>query len=91
MKKINKLPKFKNYEEEAKFWDSHDFSELWEDAKLVNLEFIDDSKHEEIITLRVKPKLKEKLEQVAKNYGLNLSSLSRMWLIEKLQEATKKS
>lgn len=91
MKKTNKLPKFKNYEEEAKFWDSHDFNEFWEGAKPVKLEFIDDSKHEEIITVRVKPKMKEKLEQMARNYGLNLSSLSRMWLIEKLQEAAKKS
>jgi len=53
----------------------------------VEIEYLDDSKREETITVRVQPKLKERLEKLAKSYGINLSTLARMWLIEKLRES----
>lgn len=31
----NRIPEFHNYEEEAEFWDTHDFSEFWNEAKSV--------------------------------------------------------
>ncbi len=89
MKKLkkfpNKLPKFKNYEEEAEFWDTHDLSEIWAKGEPVNIEFIDDSKKEEIIAVRVNPRLKERLEKESRIRGVSLSDLARMWFIEKLR------
>ena len=92
MKKSNvgKIPEFKSRAEEAHFWDTHDITEYWGEMKDVEIEFLDDSKREETITVRVQPKLKERLEKLAKSYGLNLSTLARMWMIEKLRESQAK-
>lgn len=87
--KISKIPEFKSRAEEAHFWDTHDITDFWNEMEEVDIEFVDDTKHEETITVRVKPKLKERLEKIAKSYGINLSSLARMWLIEKLRKVGK--
>jgi predicted DNA binding CopG/RHH family protein len=89
MRKVKKIPEFKNYAEEAKFWDTHDFSDFWEETEPVEIEFLGETKREDTITIRVQPRLKERLEQLARSYGINLSSLARMWLIEKLRQAGK--
>ena len=34
--------------------------------------------------------LKERLGKVARGYGLNMSTLARMWLVEKLKETQSK-
>ena len=87
--KISKIPEFKSRAEEAHFWDTHDITDYWNEMEEVEVEFLDDTRHEDTITVRVKPKLKERLEKIAKSYGINLSSLARMWLIEKLRETAK--
>ena len=89
MKKKSRIPEFKSIAEEARFWDTHSFADYWDEMEDVEIEFVDDTKHDETITVRVKPKLKERLEKVAKSYGIQLSSLARMWLIEKLRETAK--
>lgn len=44
----------------------------------------DDPKEENIVVLVQKP-IKERLEQIARRKGLNISSLTRMWIMEKPQ------
>lgn len=85
--KVSKIPEFKSRAEEAHFWDTHDVTDYWGEMEDVEIEFLDDSKRKETITVRVQPKLKERLEKLAKSYGINLSTLARMWLIEKLRES----
>ncbi len=85
--KTSKIPEFKSKAEEAHFWDTHDITDYWGEMEDVEIEYLDDSKREETITVRVQPKLKERLEKLAKSYGINLSTLARMWLIEKLRES----
>ena len=89
MKKANisKIPEFKSRAEEAHFWDTHDIIDYWDEMQDVEVEFLDDSKRVETITVRVQPKLKERLGKLAKSYGINLSTLARMWMIEKLRES----
>ena len=89
-KKISKIPEFKSIAEEAKFWDTHSFSDYWDEMESVEVEFLNEQKHEETITVRVKPKFKERLEKVARSYGINLSTLARMWLIERLRQTQTK-
>lgn len=84
--KKNKIPVFKNYQEEAKFWDTHDASNYLDEMKLVDVEFIPKAKKEETVTIRIEPKLKEKLSNLARSYGINLSSLTRMWILERLKQ-----
>ena len=92
MKKTNvsKIPEFKSRAEEAHFWDTHDITDYWGEMKDVEIEFLNEPKREETITIRVQPKLKERLEKLAQGYGINLSTLARMWLIEKLRQTQTK-
>ena len=84
--KKNKIPKFKNYVEEANFWDTHDVTDYLDEMKFTDVEFVPCQKKEETVTIRIESKLKNKMENVARNSGVNLSTLARMWLIEKLRQ-----
>ena len=33
LKKSNQIPKFKNYQKEAKFWNTHDFTDFKDEFK----------------------------------------------------------
>ena len=85
MKKKSRIPKFKSIEEEAHFWDTHSIVD-YED-EMENVEIIFDLKNTRDATLvvRVQSAIKQKLEKLARKKGLNASTLSRMWLIEKLK------
>ncbi len=85
MKKKKVLPKFKNHEEEAKFWDTHSFSDYWEDFKEIDLSVELHKPRDKTLVIRVQDNVKTKLEKVAKSKGINVSALARMWLVEKLQ------
>ena len=90
-KKKFKLPDFNkmNYKEEAKFWDTHDWGEFWDELEDVDIVVELDKPRDETIVLRVQKEVKEGLDKFAKRLGLNLSTLVRMWLMEKLQENLK--
>ncbi|OGE45669.1 hypothetical protein A3B39_01495 [Candidatus Daviesbacteria bacterium RIFCSPLOWO2_01_FULL_37_10] len=86
IKKKSRIPKFKTYEEEANFWDTHEFTEFEDELEDVEIVFELNKPRDEAIVLRVQKDLKEKLDKKARSMGLNLSTLARMWLMEKLQE-----
>lgn len=92
-KKKSRLPDFNKmaYEEEAKWWDTHDLGDYWGGFKDVNIVFELDKPRDETVVLRVQKNIKDRLEKVARGMGLNLSTLARMWLMEKLQESSRKS
>lgn len=84
-KKIDKIPKFKSLEEEANFWDSHSFADYWDEFEDVKV-IVDLKKpRDETLIVRLQKSLKNHLERIARSKGLNVSTLARMWLIEKLQ------
>lgn len=83
-KKKNRIPKFKNLEEEAKFWDTHSITDFEDELKDVEIVFELDKPRDETLILRLQKGVKEKLEKVARSKGLNVSTLARMWLMEKL-------
>lgn len=89
-KKKLKWPNFDkmSYEEEANWWDSHDWGEYWDELADVDIVVKLDKPKDETLVLRIRKELKDKLERVAKNKGLNVSTLARMWL-EKLPSASK--
>lgn len=85
MRKKSKIPKFKSLEEEARFWDTHSFADYWDEFRNVDLVVDLQKPKEEILVLRVQKNIKDQLEKIAKNKGLNISSLARLWLMERLQ------
>lgn len=86
MKKNRKsrIPKFKSLEEEARFWDTHSFADYWDEFEDVDLVVELHKPKEETLVVRLQKDMKERLERIAKTKGLNISSLARMWLTEKL-------
>lgn len=86
-RKIDKIPDFKSYKEEAEFWDTHSLADYWDKWKDVDIVFDLDKPRNETLVVRLQKDLKDKLEKIARNRGLNLSTLARMWLIEKLHSA----
>lgn len=85
MKKIRPIRPFKTLEEEANFWDSHDLSSALKNPKIPLSELLSlEPKKEVVMTLRVQKVVKEKIDKLAKNKGINPTTLSRMWLIERL-------
>lgn len=84
-RKKNRIPDFKNRQELAKFWDTHDIADYLDELKPVKIKFELEKPRDEAIVVRVQSGIKQQLERVAKRKGLNISSLARMWLLEKLQ------
>ena len=85
--KVNKIPNFKNYQEEAKFWDMHSFADYWDQFKNVDLVVNLQKPKKESLVLRIQKDMKRKLEKVARKKKVSVSTLSRIWLSEKLQAA----
>lgn len=85
-KRKSRIPKFKTIEEEARFWDTHSFADYWDELEDVEVVVELDKPRDETMILRVQKDVKDKIEKVARSKGLNLSTLARMWLIEKLRE-----
>ena len=85
-KKKFKFPDFSkmSYEEEANWWDTHDFTEFWDELEDVDIVFELDKPRTESLVLRIQKDIKEKLQKIARSKGLNVSTLARMWLMEKL-------
>lgn len=90
-RKVNKIPKFKTYKEEAKFWDAHNITDFEDETKDVEILFELDKPRDETLIIRLQKDFKEKLEKVARSRGLNISTLARMWLMEKLQSSHSKA
>lgn len=84
-KKKSRIPDFKTYEEEAHFWDTHDITDFEDETEDVEIVFELDKPRNEMLVLRLQKNIKDKLERIARNHGLNVSTLARMWLMEKLQ------
>ena len=81
-----KIPKFKNYKEEAEFWDTHDVTDYLSEMKFKDVEFLPRKKKADKVTFRLETPLKERLIKEAHKQGLNLSTLIRIWTIEKLRQ-----
>lgn len=88
-KKKFKFPDFDkmSYKDEARWWDKHDFTEFWDELEDVDIVFELDKPRTESLVLRIQKDIKEKLEKVARSKGLNVSTLARMWLMEKLSHS----
>ena len=75
------------YEEEANWWDAHSLADFWDELEDVDIVFELKKPRDETLIVRLQKEFKERLEKVARSKGLNVSTLARMWLAEKLREA----
>jgi hypothetical protein len=80
----SRIPDFQSREEEAAFWDTHDFTEFLEETRPVKLRV---GKHlSEGLTVRFDREDREELTRRASEQGIGPSTLVRMWIKERLRQ-----
>ena len=84
-RRVSRIPKFTSIEEEAKFWDTHsvtDFEDETDDVEIV----VDLAKpRDDTLVVRVQKPMKMRLASIANKKGITTSTLTRIWLSEKLK------
>ena len=78
-----KIPEFKSVEEEARFWDTHDFTDFEDETTPVEVKV--SSNLSKVVPVRLAPDALTKLDAEAKRLGIGTSTLIRMWVLERLQ------
>lgn len=87
MKKLKKIPKFKNENEEAEFWSAHDSTDYFDISKaIVNPSFPNLKPSTKTITIRVTQSLLDSLKMLANKKDVPYQSLVKMFLDEKVKE-----
>ena len=85
--RLNHIPEFKNYKEEADFWDTHSTADYEGEFRPVEVRFAKNLSKG--ITVRLDPKTLVKLREMAHNKGIGPTTLTRMWILERLKETEK--
>ena len=82
----NKIPKFRNEEEERKFWNSHDSTEYidWSKAKEITLSNLKPSVRS--ISIRLPEIMVEELKLIAHKKDIPYQSLMKLYISEKVEE-----
>ena len=84
IKKIkSRIPEFKNREEEAEFFDTHDMADFQDEFKTVKAKFAKNLS--EGITIRLDSQTLSELRSRAQEKGVGPTTLARMWVIEQLR------
>ncbi len=87
MKKFKPIPKFKNEDEEAAFWATHDTTEYLDWSKAVlNPPFPNLKPSTKTITIRVTESLLHSLKTIAHKKDVPYQSLVKIFLDEKVRE-----
>lgn len=86
MKKIKKLPEFKNEDEERKFWATHELSDIFDVTHGVDAVFPNLKPSTKTITIRVSESLLSDLKRIANKKDVPYQSLVKIFLDEKIRE-----
>lgn len=78
----SRIPKFKNIEEEAHFWDTHDTTDFEDEFKPVKVKFAKNLS--EGITVRFDSKSLNEIRRQANKKGVGPTTLVRMWVLKQL-------
>ena len=85
IKAKSRIPEFKNREEEAEFFDSHDMADYQDEFKTIKVRFAKNLS--EGLHVRLDPETLMKLRVEAKEKGIGPTTLVRMWVKEQLRTA----
>jgi predicted DNA binding CopG/RHH family protein len=80
----SKIPEFKTFQEEAEFWDTHDFTEFQDELRSVKVKFAKPLEH--IFAVRFDEGTLTELQEEASKKGISAGTLIRMWVKEHLHE-----
>lgn len=83
---VNRIPKFKNEDEERDFWDKHSILDFPDQFKEVKLDFSNLKPSTRPITVRLPEMLIEDLKILANKKDVPYQSLMKVFLAEKVRE-----
>ena len=84
-KVIGRIPEFATKQEEAEFWDTHDFTDYWDEWKPVDVKFSDDLSS--CIMIPLDSDSLTEVFDLADKKGVSPESLVRTWILERLKRA----
>lgn len=76
---MKKIPNFKNEEEMAGFWDTHDSTEY--ESEIIKTP---GKKPKRVLSMRLDEDTIKQIETIAEKKGIWATTLARMWILEKL-------
>ncbi len=84
----SKIPRFKNYEEEANFWDTHSVAEFEDELEKVDLRFKRPLEHSFMVSFDAKSL--DELVALAKSKDTDFITLAQIWIMERLAHEREK-
>lgn len=85
MKKLKKIPHFKNEAEEFEFWSTHDVTDYFDTSKAERVIFPNLKLSTDSISLRLPQWLLASLKQLANKRDVPYQSLMKMFLVERVE------
>ena len=76
------IPEFATREEEAAFWDTHDFADYWDQLRPAEVHFGDDLGSPIVITLD--DLIQRKVAKAARDHGTEPDALLLQWIMDGL-------
>ncbi len=89
-KKLKKVPSFKNEDEEAKFWLTHDTTEYFDWSKAKRVQFPNLKPSTQSISLRLPLSLLHDIKMLANRQDVPYQSLMKIMLAEAVASKTKR-
>ncbi len=86
MNTVKQMPTFKNEQEEADFWATHDTTEYFDTSKPVEIDFSHLKPSTKSITLRLPVSLLQSIRKIANKKDVPYQSLMKIFLDEKVKE-----
>ena len=80
---VDPIPEFATREEEAAFWDTHDFTDYWDQLQPISVTFGDDLGSPIVINLE--PETRKRVSNAARNIGAEPDDLVRQWIMSGLE------
>jgi hypothetical protein len=79
----SRIPEFKNREEEAEWFDTHDMADYQDEFKTVKVRFAKNLS--EGLNIRLDKETLARLREIAHEKGIGPTTLARMWVLEHLR------
>jgi len=86
MTKVNIIPRFKNEDEERKFWDTHEALDYFDTTKTVALDLSELRPSTKPITIRLSESLIASLKQLAHKKDVPYQSLMKIYLEKAVEQ-----
>ena len=84
-RKQNRIPKFASREEEAEFWDTHDFTEYLDEVNIISVKF--SNVVDKAVIVRFDSDTFDEVHRISSERGVFPDALIHDWVVEGMKKA----